>query len=469
MKNMFFRVLESKRLFFQLRYISKSGFEILRVEHSILDNHIFENIELQDKSERYYFKGLQKIGQNDLYISDFDLNVENGQIQRPFTPTVRFGVPINKGNEKIGYLVINLDGYTILDILKESENADSGNIDIGLLDKTNFLNLNQIQKEVLLETSFLMGREGDNPLYDLTIASESERFSLNGKEYFKRQLRVNNSNFNIVFDEISDNWLLLSSYDRKEIVSIYGSLFARNEYFKVLILLFEFFIILIILIFLTQKETEHLLLLASGIISDFSHDGVMITNSAKRIIYCNPIFESIYGYKLKDIKGKKPKTFLQGDQVPDFSSPMNNQIIWEGNMWNVTAENVHIQKYLRIRTVTTSTKQVAYYIGIYSEPKNIPVIDEIQKIAMPYKSASLSSIESIIPVLRRSLQGNSDRKIVIALRIREYSVLRSGMTEDEEKMLVSNLSYQLKQKMSSKSAIIAPSSHLIYSLGSWRR
>ncbi len=464
-KDMFFRFLNSKELYLQLRFLSLDGDEVIRVDRNVESRELYERKNLQNKRNRYYFKSLENLSSGDLYISDFDLNVENGVIQRPYTPTIRFGIPVYDRGDKQGFLLINLDGFTILDLLKDIASKTSQDIEIGILDATNYLSLSSFDEDALLESSFFLNRGGGNPLYKQLNENNKDDISFirDDLHYLYSNLSTTNENFTPFFDQISGTWFLISSFSESEMIKRYGDYFIQYKGIQYIILLIESFLLLLFVIFATQKETEHLLLLASGIISDFTHDGVLITNSNRKVIYCNPIFESIFGFKLSDIKGKAPSSFLKGDINPFLSYAKSGDVIWEGNIWDVTSENVHIQKYLRIRTVSTSTsKQIAYYIGIYSEPRNIPVIEDIYEKRELNMDYSPFIHESVKPLLAKVDLGENERKIVIALRIKEFSVLRSALTEEEENTLISNISLRVKKELSQNSAIIAPSSHMLF-------
>ena len=462
-KEMFFRFLSSKELYLQLRFLNLEGYEVVRVDRNIENRELYERRNLQNKSQRYYFKSLEDLNPGDLYISDFDLNVENGVIQRPYTPTIRFGIPVFYQGEKQGYLLINLDGFTILDLMKEIAIESKQDLEIGILDATNYLSLSSFDEDTLLESSFFLNRGGGNPLYKQILNNNEEpRFLHNDLHYLYSRLTTSRENYRPIFDQISGNWFLVSSFNESEMIDRYGEYFIRHRGVQYISLLVESFLFLLFIILATQKETEHLLLLASGIISDFTHDGVLITNSNRRVIYCNPIFESIFGFRFADIKGKTPSNFLKGDINPFLSFPKNGDLVWEGNIWDVTSENVHIQKYLRIRTVSTSSKQIAYYIGIYSEPRKAPVMEEIYEKRELSMDFSPSILESIKPLLGEMEEDQNERKVVIALRIKEFSVLKSALTEQEENTLISNISLRVKKELSQNSAIIAPSSHMLF-------
>jgi hypothetical protein len=49
---------------------------------------------LQDKRHRYYFAAILQLKSGELYISPLDLNVEQGRVELPFKPMLRFGVHV---------------------------------------------------------------------------------------------------------------------------------------------------------------------------------------------------------------------------------------------------------------------------------------------------------------------------------------------------------------------------------------
>ncbi len=92
----------------QLRLINLDGVEEIRVNNRPEGQEIVPRNALQDKSDRYYFKDSVKLGQGEIYVSPLDLNVENGMIEQPIRPTIRFATPVVDGyGVKQGVLVIN--------------------------------------------------------------------------------------------------------------------------------------------------------------------------------------------------------------------------------------------------------------------------------------------------------------------------------------------------------------------------
>ena len=106
---------EKKGIYDQIRFLSEDGMEVIRINYNEGNPHIVAQSELQNKSDRYYFK--EALAQNigGVYMSPFDLNVEEGKIEHPFRPVIRFATPLfNSRGEKKGVLMFNFRGEKLI-------------------------------------------------------------------------------------------------------------------------------------------------------------------------------------------------------------------------------------------------------------------------------------------------------------------------------------------------------------------
>lgn len=95
---------------YQMRIINTDGFEILRYEKTNSGVSRLPDKLLQDKSDRYYFIEGMKKDFNELYYSPMDLNIEKGEVEIPYKPTIRMTKKIiDKTGAMNGLLVINFD------------------------------------------------------------------------------------------------------------------------------------------------------------------------------------------------------------------------------------------------------------------------------------------------------------------------------------------------------------------------
>ncbi|WP_135077314.1 ATP-binding protein [Terasakiella sp. SH-1] len=109
------RLLQINKNYLQIRVTDLNGREILRLNNKD-QIEIVPQEGLQDKSQRYYVKEAQKLTENQVFLSQLDLNVEFGQIVEPIQPIFRVATPIYKQDLKIGYLIINHDASGLLNL-----------------------------------------------------------------------------------------------------------------------------------------------------------------------------------------------------------------------------------------------------------------------------------------------------------------------------------------------------------------
>ena len=95
--------------FDQLRLIDLNGFEKVRVDLGKNNKtKICPVGQLQDKSGRYYFQQSVNLKENKIYMSQLDLNVEQGEIEIPHKPMIRFVAPVfGSDGKRLGFFVIN--------------------------------------------------------------------------------------------------------------------------------------------------------------------------------------------------------------------------------------------------------------------------------------------------------------------------------------------------------------------------
>ena len=89
----------------QVRYIDQHGMERIRIDHR--DGQIRLAPQLQDKSDRDYVKAGLALKDGGIHFSDIDLNIEHGQIERPFQPMLRVVGKTTANDRAAGMIVFN--------------------------------------------------------------------------------------------------------------------------------------------------------------------------------------------------------------------------------------------------------------------------------------------------------------------------------------------------------------------------
>ena len=100
---------DTKRVYDQIRYIDKEGYERIRIEFNGTTAHVVPERRLQNKKDRDYFQKTIVLKEGQIYMSRLDLNIENGEIEIPIKPTIRFATPVynGKSDESQGIIVLN--------------------------------------------------------------------------------------------------------------------------------------------------------------------------------------------------------------------------------------------------------------------------------------------------------------------------------------------------------------------------
>ena len=125
-----FRIFaEQKRLYDQIRFIDIAGRELIRVNFDASSASVVTADRLQDKSRRYYVREIQSLGPGEIYVSPLDLNVEQGAVERPFKPMMRFAMPVFDAQGKPrGMVVLNYLGHRLLERFRQATVPVAGHI-----------------------------------------------------------------------------------------------------------------------------------------------------------------------------------------------------------------------------------------------------------------------------------------------------------------------------------------------------
>ena len=463
MLQMFVRVAKSKSSFLQIRFLSPKGIEVARVNQKEENIEIVSQENLQDKSDRYYVKTLRSLSEPSLYVSDFDLNIENDSMVIPYEPIVRFGTTVFIEGQNTGSIIINYDGISLLNILEKYDSQSYNFINLGLLDKNHLLSLNILNGQSRSFIDSLLYPVGeDEEQYKIIRENinnnDSGSFILDNDYFYFN--RIIDDLIPLEFEESSGPWILISSFNIPSVLQAEENLILKYPIIRFLFLFLVSLFSLIIIIISFLKEDEHLFLLASGYISEYTHDGVIITDRKRRVIYCNKVFEYTFGYSFDQIKGVKPKVFLEGVSNIDLSQGDREELLWAGNIWDRSASNIFILKFLQVKAVVNKRKKPAYYIGIYSEAKpKMLGTSPGQKGALILKYLDDQLLSFIDPLFNAQFE-ISRKYVIITIKIFDFSNLKNILTESEESKFVSIVSNGFESILSGGGLITAPSSTL---------
>ena len=122
---------KNKQIYDQIRYLNIDGKEVIRINYNNGYPKIVPEGKLQSKKNRYYFINAISLEPNEVYISQLDLNIEEGEIEHPIKPTIRFGTPIfDSQKNKRGVIVLNYLAGEIIEKVKNIVVTSSGHFEL---------------------------------------------------------------------------------------------------------------------------------------------------------------------------------------------------------------------------------------------------------------------------------------------------------------------------------------------------
>jgi len=99
---------------------NRNGMELVRINRKQTQVVRVSEQALQNKSTRNYFSETDKIDDDTIYLSNINLNRENGDIQYPLKPTFRLAAQLfNQNGEKVAILVLNINAINMLNTLAQ--------------------------------------------------------------------------------------------------------------------------------------------------------------------------------------------------------------------------------------------------------------------------------------------------------------------------------------------------------------
>ncbi|SHK10686.1 diguanylate cyclase [Paramaledivibacter caminithermalis] len=109
LENIYYHFSKNNKQYAQIRFIDKDGYEIIRINNNGDNAYIVSNDKLQYKGCSYYYQEALTLKNGEIYISQLDLNRENGKIEIQLKPMVRYITPVYIDSDLKGYIVLNLN------------------------------------------------------------------------------------------------------------------------------------------------------------------------------------------------------------------------------------------------------------------------------------------------------------------------------------------------------------------------
>lgn len=362
---------EHKRIFDSIRFLDDLGMEVVRINYSNGQARITPATNLQDKSGRYYFRDSISLNPGEIYISPIDLNVEYGEIQIPYKPTIRFGAPVfdHQGQNR-GVLVLNYLAENMLSNFDDMLAGSAGHVAL-LNPEGHWIRSHKKEREWGFMLNHQATFQKGHP--------DAWNFILNNSN---GQITTSNGIFThttIYLNSIARNgaeegyfWKIVSDVHPE---TVYKHVIQHLTGVVGLSLLMILFIGTITSWEVArhwaerQKLREQAYLHAQ--VYKATTDGIIITNTSGKIVDVNHSFSDITGYTREEVIGHNPSMLSSGEQDKTFYKNMWSEILrtgrWQGEIHNRKKDGGLFIEWLRISAVKDSEGKTIQYVGVISD------------------------------------------------------------------------------------------------------
>ena len=105
----------TRSIYDQIRILSSEGMELVRVDRRDGSPRVAASSELQDETDREYFQKMRANRSDPVYVSSLAPDIENGIIESPLKPVLRFGIGLGSAENPQAYFVVDMLGSALLD------------------------------------------------------------------------------------------------------------------------------------------------------------------------------------------------------------------------------------------------------------------------------------------------------------------------------------------------------------------
>jgi PAS domain S-box-containing protein len=122
----------------QIQFIDRLGHERVHINFSGNTTHITPLSQLKDKREKHYFKETINMAQGSVYISQIELNIEDGRAESSNNHVIHFATPVFVNGEQAGIVVFKVITYADSPFLSHKAIDDKTKGDYILADQDGF-------------------------------------------------------------------------------------------------------------------------------------------------------------------------------------------------------------------------------------------------------------------------------------------------------------------------------------------
>lgn len=347
-------------------------------------------------------------------------------------------VPIYKESEMVAILGMMVDTNHLISVLEEFLLDHPEGINFFLVDhKANILLRYENGELFSFEDSYGRLDQISNNLWNQLNKNREGMIKEKGQEYHYYT-------FSPLEEEgflYSDNYFLAAfiSFSEKDVPFLENSFILRSRSLPIIIIVAIVIIGTFITLLVLFRQGDQEQLAVSSLVSDKSHDGVVITDNKQNITYSNRTFSLMSSYSSEDVKNGQFKiTSLDKKpvEVTNLALTKGKNRTWTNLVWINGKRHISLAN-LNLSSVVDGNNEILHTVFLFSNPINIvkELCDNLLEVDVNHEQAiDLYPLEKLQKLVNACYD-----LIVVLIKVINIDAIESKFSIDEQYLLASQI------------------------------